>query len=186
MTTGGTTMLVQRWLDVLPQADTRRGQEARQELIEHARRRMEALCRKMFFQSLAGSPVDWEDVYQESALRLWKSLEDVRPGTVKEFFGLAATQIRRVLVDLCRKYKRQPPEVDASLRESSFSPEALTRWTEFHEKVETLPEALREVVDLLWYQDLSQVEAAEVLGVDQSTVKRRWRKAREQLAAHVL
>jgi DNA-directed RNA polymerase specialized sigma24 family protein len=32
--------------------------------------------------------------------------------------------------------------------------------------------------DLLWYQGLSQDEAAQALGVDVRTVKRRWREAR--------
>jgi RNA polymerase sigma factor (sigma-70 family) len=56
-------------------------------------------------------------------------------------------------------------------------------WGDFHDKVEALPDEEREVVELLWYQDLPQHEAAEVLGVDPSTVKRRWRAARQKLAA---
>jgi predicted DNA-binding protein (UPF0251 family) len=37
------------------------------------------------------------------------------------------------------------------------------------------------VVHLLFYQELTQVEAAELLAVDPSTVKRRWRSARLKL-----
>lgn len=184
---GATTVLVQRWLNELPNPDSQAGRQAREELIEHSRRRMEAICRKMFFKSLAGAAtVDWEDVYQEAAIRLWKSLDAVRPATVREFFGLACTQIRRVLVDLCRKFAKTPPDVNEILKESSFSAVTLAKWTEFHEQVDSLAEPLRRVVDLLWYQELSQREAADVLEVDESTVKRRWRKAREQLANYVL
>jgi RNA polymerase sigma-70 factor (ECF subfamily) len=183
---GETTILVQRWLNELPNPDTQAGRQARAELIDQSRRRMEAICRKMFFKSLGGSPVDWEDVYQEAAIRLWKSLDAVRPSTVPEFFGLASTQIRRVLVDLCRKYAKAPPDVDALLKESSFSAVTLAKWTEFHEYVETLPDPLRQVVDLVWYQELTQKEAADVLQIDESTVKRRWRKARELLAEYAL
>jgi RNA polymerase sigma-70 factor (ECF subfamily) len=183
---GETTILVERWLKELPNPDSQAGRAARAELIDQSKRRMEAICRKMFFKSLAGAPLDWEDVYQEAALRLWKSLDEVKPATVPEFFGLACTQIRRVLVDLCRKFARQPPDVDQLLKESSFSAVTLAKWTEFHEFVEALPEPLRKVTDLLWYQELSQKEAAGVLGLDESTVKRRWRKAREQLAKFVL
>ena len=181
-----TTVMVQRWLKELPHPDSEVGQQARNELIEHGRRRMEALCRKMFFRSLAGSPVDYEDVYQESALRLWKSLTDIRPTTVREFFGLASTQIRRVLIDLCRKHVREPPDIAPELRDASYNPSSLAKWTEFHEQVEKLDDSMRDVVELLWYHDLTHKESADVLGVDERTIRRRWRKARERLADFVL
>ena len=57
------------------------------------------------------------------------------------------------------------------------------RWTDFHRLAGGLPEAEREVFDLLWYQDLTQEEAAALLGVDVRTVQRRWRSARLNLAA---
>ena len=181
---GQTSILVQQWLNRLDE-DTLAGEQARNELIEHGKRRMEALCRKMFFPSLHSTAVvDLGDVYQESAIRLWQALQTVKPNTVKEFFGLAAKKIREVSVDLCRKYLKEPPQPVVG-DESSFSPETLSQWTEFHEVVEKLDEPLREVVDLLWYQDLTQREAAEILELDESTVKRRWRRARQQLARHL-
>ena len=54
----------------------------------------------------------------------------------------------------------------------------MRRWTEFHEAAARLPDDLRAVFDLLWYQELSQAEAAALLGVAVPTVKRRWLKAR--------
>jgi RNA polymerase sigma-70 factor (ECF subfamily) len=56
--------------------------------------------------------------------------------------------------------------------------EKVQRWTEFHEAAGRLPGELRTVFDLLWYQGLSQAEAAAVLGVAVPTVKLRWMKAR--------
>jgi RNA polymerase sigma-70 factor (ECF subfamily) len=60
-------------------------------------------------------------------------------------------------------------------------PLKLAAWREFHEAVEKLPANEREVFELLWYQGLSQEEAAELLQCDRSTVKRRWRAARTSL-----
>jgi RNA polymerase sigma-70 factor (ECF subfamily) len=57
----------------------------------------------------------------------------------------------------------------------------LRRWTEFHEAVARLPDDLRAVFDLLWYQGLAQAEAAALLGVAVPTVKLRWMKARLQV-----
>jgi RNA polymerase sigma factor (sigma-70 family) len=186
MTSIGTTAMVQTWLDALPQADSDSGRQARAKLIEHSRRRMEALCRKMFFPSLKGKPVGWDDVYQEAAIRLWKALEDEHPQTVREFFGLGALQIRRVLLDMCRKFGKSPPPLpDPSDAGSSLDPFTLTLWTAFHEAVERLEPKQREAFCLCWYQDLTQAEAAEILGIDKSTVKRHCRAARLQILKYV-
>ena len=47
--------------------------------------------------------------------------------------------------------------------------------------VEPLPDDEREVFALVWYHDLSQAEAADVLGVSVRTVIRRWQAARIRL-----
>jgi RNA polymerase sigma-70 factor (ECF subfamily) len=47
--------------------------------------------------------------------------------------------------------------------------------------VEALPEGERAVFDLLWYQGLTQAEAAVVLNVSEPTIRRRWRSARLHL-----
>jgi RNA polymerase sigma-70 factor (ECF subfamily) len=44
-----------------------------------------------------------------------------------------------------------------------------------------LPDAERAVADLLFYQGLSQEEAAALLGVDVRTVQRRWQRVRVHL-----
>jgi uncharacterized protein (TIGR02996 family) len=52
----------------------------------------------------------------------------------------------------------------------------------FHEKFEALPDKERELFRLIWYEGLTQKEAANVLDVSRATVRRRWRKARFLLA----
>ena len=54
----------------------------------------------------------------------------------------------------------------------------LARWTEMHRRIGQLPGAERETFNLLWYLDLTQEEAAQVLGVSRRTVIKRWQKAR--------
>src|SRR5262249_38664228 len=128
-------------------------------------------------------------------LRLHRALADIRPATVKDFYRLAGVQLRRVLVDLARHYfgpqgagsNLQKPAEGAS-REPAFDgesttyePAGLVGWGEFHQAAERLPEEEKEVFDLIWYQEQTLPDAAEVLGVSLSTVKRRWLAARLRL-----
>lgn len=46
-----------------------------------------------------------------------------------------------------------------------------------------LPEMQREVFELLWYHGLTRTEAAAVLDVGESTIRRHWLAARLRLGA---
>lgn len=131
-----------------------------------------------------------EDVAQNARMRLIRALSAQVPATPRDFYGLANLQIRRELLDIIRQHAgrsgdRKPmaelPE-DPSADTGAFDPAELTVWREFHEFVDAMPESEREIVELLWYQGLTQDQAAEILGVDKSTVKRRWRELRPKLA----
>ena len=185
MSQGTTTIRVESWLRSVADPHSAPGQTARAELIEATQTRLQAICRKMFFQSFKQTGViDCDDVYQEAALKLWHTLLDVKPTTAREYFGLATKKIREVMLDLCRKYVRDLPPLSEG--GTSHSPVTAAMWNEFHEQAGKLDDDLRETFDLLCYHDLTQAEAAEILGVDESTVKRRWRKAREKLSDYVL
>src|SRR4051794_11303289 len=78
---------------------------ARERLIALAEERFVALARAM----LRRYPHvrRWEqtdDLLQAALVRLHRSLAVVRPGDVPHFDNLAATQIRRELIDLARRY----------------------------------------------------------------------------------
>jgi RNA polymerase sigma-70 factor (ECF subfamily) len=52
----------------------------------------------------------------------------------------------------------------------------------FHESVEALPQELKIVVEQLWYNGLTQSDAAKILGISLATLKRRWTQARLLMA----
>jgi RNA polymerase sigma factor (sigma-70 family) len=54
-------------------------------------------------------------------------------------------------------------------------------WSEFHERVKALPPPLREAFELVFYNGLTRKAAAEVLGVSEKTVRRRWYEARDRI-----
>jgi RNA polymerase sigma factor (sigma-70 family) len=191
------TVQIQACLDRLRGGD----ETARAELLACACERLRNLAHKM----LRGFPSvqRWEqtdDVLQNAALRLHRALQQITVETSRAFFRLAALNIRRELLDLARRYFGPEGQgahhgtwgqgVSASTTEHSGpadpadlsrEPSRLAAWTEFHEQIGALPDEEREVFDLLWYQGLSQAEAAELLGVSERTVKRRWQTARFQL-----
>jgi RNA polymerase sigma-70 factor (ECF subfamily) len=170
---------------------------ARAELIEYAGERLRRLTKKMLrkYRRLER----WEeldDVLQHALLRLHASLAEVRPDSAVQFFGLAATQIRRTLIDLARHHfgpeglgaQNYTDIRHADGHNSVSEPATLQQWTEFYEALDGLPREEREVVDLLWFDGFSQVEAATLLKVSERTVRRRWYSARyllyTALAAH--
>jgi RNA polymerase sigma-70 factor (ECF subfamily) len=59
----------------------------------------------------------------------------------------------------------------------------LERWAAFHEAVEQLPEADRELIELGYYEGLKTDEMARLLGVEEWTVRRRWNRAIRKLIA---
>ena len=181
------------WLDLMRAGDT----TARQRLIEHSCERLRGLARKM----LRRYPKvhRWEetdDVFVEAVTRLHRALESVQPESPRHFYNLAATQIRRVLIDLSRRYygaeglgshhdtEARNSEGDTPKYEQADSagePASLMEWTEFHEQVGRLPEEEQEAFNLLWYGQLTHEQVAEVLGVTTRTVRRRWQDARYRL-----
>jgi RNA polymerase sigma factor (sigma-70 family) len=187
MTTGHTTKL-QHWLTLARRGDT----DARNEVIAHTCERLRLLTRRM----LRGYPSvnRWsqtDDVLQNAMLRLHRSLLDVHPESPRQFYGLATTQIRRELIDLSRHFNgpeglganhhTDDGELIGAKPSEGVEPENLESWSKYHEAVENLPEEQREVVSLLWYEDMSQPEAADILGISLATLKRRWQAARLKL-----
>jgi RNA polymerase sigma-70 factor (ECF subfamily) len=92
---------LQAWIDRIKAGDP----TAHAELLNHACERLRRLTRKML-QDFSGVR-RWEgtdDVCQNALLRLHKALQTVPLESVEQFFRLAATQIRRELLDLARHY----------------------------------------------------------------------------------
>ncbi len=185
-----------RLLDLLRHGD----EQARHCLVAHACELLRMLTSRM----LKGYPGvhRWEqtdDVLQNALLRLCRALEATVPESPRHFYNLAALQIRRELIDLAHhhlgpqghgaKHHTDSAGMAADDRGGALDyqegkegePATLEAWTDFHEAVERLPDEERELFGLLWYEGMTQEEAAAVLGVSLRTVKRRWQSARIKL-----
>lgn len=190
---GTRTRQLQELLDRLQGGDD----SARDALIDQACDRLRRLTRKLKRDFKVVSRFrETDDIFQQAVMRLYRSLSSIQPENVRAFLGLAATQIRRELVDVTRKLTgpeglaanhstntgpRNPstgqmPRYDQA--DDTNDPAKLLQWTEFHAQIERLPDQEREVTDLIVYQELSQADVAELLQISERTVKRRWRSAK--------
>src|SRR5262245_53169957 len=80
---------------------------ARDRLIEYSLERVRLLARRMFRSKADLRAIDQtDDVVQKAMVRLHRALATITPPNVPAFFGLAACQIRRVLLDLAEHAKR--------------------------------------------------------------------------------
>ncbi len=191
LSTVGTDTQLQGLIDRALEGDS----SSHDALLDHACDRLLGLTRKIFYRY--PEVHRWEqtdDVFQNSMIRLQRALAAVPVRSVRDFFNLAARQIRWELLDLKKGYfgkegdganhhtDGQPSDEEGgSLHDRAEEPDDLSGWSEFHAHVESLSEDEQEIVNLLYYEGLTQDEAARVLGISHRTLKRRWQAAKLKL-----
>lgn len=170
----------------------------RDDLYRAVEGRLIRLARHMLrdFPKLAAM-TEAEDVLQGASMRLMRALQTITPVATREFFQLATVHLRRELIDLTRQYfgpmgqgrnevllgemkEAGISEVDGKTNAGS-SQQELEQWTEFHEKISELPVQEREVFSLVYYHGMNQEKIAGILGVNERTVRRYWRRAISEL-----
>jgi RNA polymerase sigma-70 factor (ECF subfamily) len=175
------TACLHHWLDRMQAGDA----AARNELMRLVSTRLEQLARQMLrrFPNVRRFN-ETGDVVQGAVVRLLRSLEHVRPPSVRDFFNLAANHIRSELLDLARRHSARPATALTTQGGEPVAPETasealadLDRWYAFHDAVEQLPAEEREVVSLVFYHGRTQAQVAELFGVTERTIRRRWQAA---------
>jgi RNA polymerase sigma factor (sigma-70 family) len=166
-----TTAAVQCYLDEL--ANDEPAEPVVRALLGRAVRRLEQLCATLLhrhYPRLTRPPLN---LHSDELL---KALREARPGTVREFFALAAQHMRWELNDLARSLDQHPVigAIDLPLPAPPDSDSALSSdCRRIMAAIDDLPPDEREAFDLVRLQGMTQVEAAAVLGVTTRTVKRR-------------
>lgn len=180
MTDDRTSFVVQRYLDELPGGEP--AEPIVRAMLDRAARRLQHLCASVLhrgYPRLARPPLNVHSDEMLGAVveRLLKALREARPTSVRQFFSLAAQHTRWELNDLARRLDGEPRAGELADdripapgdSDSGLSPDG----RRMIEAIDALPADEREAFDLVRVQGLTQVEAAEVLGVAVKTVKRR-------------
>jgi RNA polymerase sigma-70 factor (ECF subfamily) len=185
-----TTVIIQRYLDALPGDMT--AEPIVRELLERAVGRLRLLCVTFLYKSyprLTRPPVnlDADELLGGVVAGLLTAMRNVRPQTVRQFFGLANQHMRWQLNDLARRLDERPtatalPEAEVAAPPSSTGSGLSPDGRRMLGAIEGLPEEEREVFDLVGIQGLTFAETATVVGVSLKTVQRRLNRARVLLA----
>lgn len=104
----------------------------------------------------------------------------------RHFYALAATAMRQLLLDRLRAPRANKTDFDAERDGAIVEPDREQRWWLDLERALTrlarIDERQVRVVELRFFAGLSDAEIAELLGVNERTVRRDWDKARAWLA----
>ena len=180
---GNTTAVVERYVSQLAQLpDDQPQDEIIRELLGRAVGRLHMLCATVLYQSyprLTQAPLNLqaEELLSSVVERLLKAMQKARPNGVREFFAMANQHMRWELNDLARRLDKKDPDIQLlealAIAPESSGAELSQSARKMLQAIDELPEDVREVFSLVRIQGVSQVEAAEVLGVSVKTVQRR-------------
>ena len=165
--------------------DARNGQrEALDEVFRRVYDEIRAVASRQIARAGRGETLSTTAVVHEAYLKLVRS-----PAIAWEdrghFFAVAATAMRQILLNHARARaakKRgggvRPIELDTAALAVDDHAEELIELDAALDRLERVDERLAKVVNLRFFAGLTAGETAEVLGVNERTVKRDWRAAR--------
>lgn len=132
--------------------------------------------------SMLDTPADAEDAVQESALRAWRSLHQLRRANPRPWF--LAIVARRCLT---LRRNRWRSLLGLQHREVSVQPldDSIVARSDLSRALRRLPPQLRIVLFLHYYLDLSLAEVAATLGITIGATKTRIHRALARLRPHL-
>lgn len=137
-----------------------------------------------FATRVLGDRTEAEDVAQETFLRIWRVAPDWRSGEAK-----FDTWLHRVVLNLCRDRLRKrretlvadPPDLLDDRPGAEAGLVAADDQRRVQQALAELPERQREAIVLQYYQELSNRDAAEVMGISVEALESLLSRARRQL-----
>ena len=127
-----------------------------------------------------------EDVAQQVFLQLWTQPGAYDPGRASLRSWLAVLSHRRAVDWVRRESLRHKPDHRHEVASAPSAEDQVIEATLLQRvttAIDGLPATYREVVRMLYYEDLSVKEIAVRLGIPEGTTKTRLRTARQRLAA---
>jgi RNA polymerase sigma-70 factor (ECF subfamily) len=135
---------------------------------------------------MLGDPAEAEDVAQETFVRAWKQARSWKPGAAR-----FDTWLHRVALNLCYDRLRRrrevvtdtPPDVADETPGPDRGLQASDTGSRVARAMQALPERQREAIVLCHYQELSNIEAAALMGVSVEALESLLSRGRRALRA---
>lgn len=156
--------------------------QAASALVRRHLPRMVALGRRML-----NDPTEAEDVAQDVFLRVWREAPRWKPGAAK-----FETWMHRVALNLCYdrlRRRREKTDPDAGLDVADGAPLASEIWlvrqraTKVGAALALLPERQRSAIELVHFQELTNIDAAETLEISVEALESLLARGRRALKA---
>lgn len=125
--------------------------------------------------AILGNRADCLDAMQEAVLAAWRSLGKLRE---PRYFK---TWLTRILINQCRRTLRRRRGLPAPLNDAVSAPNPDDESAALRAAVDALPDRLRPVIVLHYYEDFAIEDVARMLGIPQGTVKSRLSRGRDLL-----
>lgn len=122
-----------------------------------------------------------EDATQEVFARFFRTLSQY------QHYGKALNYLYVIASNVCRDYYRKPEEIpmDELPEQPIYEMGSLDLRLDVHLALEKLPQELREVTILFFFQEVKQKEIAKILGIGLPLVKYRIKRAKELLSGYL-
>jgi RNA polymerase sigma-70 factor (ECF subfamily) len=162
--------------------DIRRGnKEAVNQLLPLVYNELRRLARAQFRRERRAHTLQPSALVHEAYLHLVGQRTPLE--SRNHFLALAATQMRRILLDYARKYRRRAGSgervsIDDAVAIQQPRPVDVITLDAALTKLATLDPTQAQLVELRFFGGLSLEETAEAMGVSTATVKRSWNSAR--------
>jgi len=176
---------------------------AKNDLLAYAQRQLVRMVQKMLHGESGFAVVRrWEqtdDVVQGTLIRLSRTIDNLPIDSPRDFFKLAATNIRWQLKTLRDQYRADASHarhhhtdmpaalaeghtpIDQVLAGMAAPIDSFAAMSQFLDAIETLTDDDREIIDLRLVHGLTRQEAADQLGITLATFKRRYADACDRL-----
>ncbi|MDP9045549.1 MAG: ECF-type sigma factor [Pseudomonadota bacterium] len=151
---------------------------------------LKRLARSRLWQQGRSDGVSTTMLVHESFLRLAAS-EDLQLQDRRHFFAYAAKAMRHVIIDTAREHLAERRgggathltlgAADAAAIADTSSSDELMRVNDALRELEALDPELAELVEMRYFGGYAELEIAQVMGIHERTVRRRWDKARAWL-----
>ncbi len=126
-------------------------------------------------KSYLGSEDDIADVMQDTVLAAYEHIKELKNAS---YFK---TWLTRILINQCKDFLRQQKKYVVSDKIAETSYEMPENNREFYELIKELPEDYRMIFLLYYGEGFKTNEIAQILDVNENTVKSRLRRGRDRL-----